>query len=1165
MSEVNRAALKLIAESLGRAHQSLNKSIGNLDRLPAARLQLESVLCRLRGATLFHDSDYARNYLQFGGSDLVGLGVQGAKVTAYKTTATAFPTYTTGTWNPGYDGPPAPEGWGFWKYNSWKGNQITSVGGAGVDATRITFNYPVKYMGSSTYNRVPFWEQARYISLYNATGSTIDPTSVSDDGVVLALSANQLEGIKLTNHLTDAPVDIRFFAHPALIQSNTISPTVGGWENIALPTTGDVFDPIPYEIIPGASTGDWTFKLNIPATITDWDTGKWWHIVMYWGSLDPLAIDSPPSYITPSAEITPANIFWPRKRFFRGEILTHFEWDNLGINDANAYLLANKRTHFIFNDGEYSQPIAPVKYTMPDAWPTAAANGVLKSLTGYSEVQRGSAIPVLLTAKTVGDQYDSPRTEPLITLGPAITPEFWPEKWEDCPYFPQVPEYHVELARMVVVRAPGAIYEAVEQYTSFIYFNPAVGQDTRLAKLAVAWIKQTTYSHALPPLGDENLSLYILPRLKAVINRLRALNYTSPAMNAAFQILVPAARVNNNLAPSRASLLNPTGSPSKVFRGMLKKPLDPLLTSRPVDESLAIPFQQPAISLITELAGAPPSTELLRLDADNFYLTGAFLPVANELEIFQAPSDQCNSVDNTGSGEKVGRDYTLRLELEDGNENILTKNWYIMSSKYFVTQKEYSILEDKSGYYTPTTIISASDGIEEYRLHGYAGLVPDLSIGISRPLRTRVVSPPDGTKQTESQFRNNLLNQGKTQKQIDEAVLQYIEDGGEFLVINTNQYDNKFTKLKSASISVAEYTTATEGYWQLDQLFHSYFFEDSGQTVASLRCDSFTIAQSGLAAGFLEQYDAALTPLSGFNHSSATGTDKTLDKSLYAFEIEVSEDTRLSQIGMRLKVVLDGGKTVLDNGDESYLKITLCIDNDGIPGQVVALGSILKYSDITLTTYNEERFLISYNLVANSTYWLVVEQSLPPKDGVIKYDSNNSGTTVIQYLHPDTTEWTATTGTPWMVAYPPAPIAYGAFNRNTFDIEQYLPPPNNKRNKGSYHVDGYWSWTGSKISASQLSIYPRAVFDTDDDTWKYVRYSEDVYVIVRLRVGKDIKDVSIKIDRAVSDASTAPIEIPLGGHITEGIAYIGIGKTANSLDTATHGAPSSDFLVIRSS
>jgi hypothetical protein len=61
MTSVTREGLKKIALNLGLAQNSILDSFGNTNT-PSVTLDLEGIMCNLRGSTLFYNDDYSRMY-----------------------------------------------------------------------------------------------------------------------------------------------------------------------------------------------------------------------------------------------------------------------------------------------------------------------------------------------------------------------------------------------------------------------------------------------------------------------------------------------------------------------------------------------------------------------------------------------------------------------------------------------------------------------------------------------------------------------------------------------------------------------------------------------------------------------------------------------------------------------------------------------------------------------------------------------------------------------------------------------------------------------------------------------------------------------------------------------------------------------------------------------
>jgi hypothetical protein len=510
---------------------------------------------------------------------------------------------------------------------------------------------------------------------------------------------------------------------------------------------------------------------------------------------------------------------------------------------------------------------------------------------------------------------------------------------------------------------------------------------------------------------------------------------------------------------------------------------------------------------------------MARLNANRLSLTGERLNIAHNFEIYMEPSDQCQAIDPNSAGVSLGQDYTFRLELEDPDENLLIKDLYVMASKFFLSDAEYARRESASqsntGYYRRGTreeqknlAAGTLETIAEWRLHGYAGLVPDLTMGESRQIRTRVVSPPDETRETEEQFRKRLANQGYTEEEIEEAVQNFLEEGGEFLVIDLRQYPEKWVALRNIGVSVAQYAFVDVPYWKLN--LHPYFGlpndvrDDENPDVDEVRADSFTIAAAGLPAGALEQYGTQSVEALDPALNQTTGGSLGTFGNYVGFKIETTERTYASSFALRLRVMLGGGFTKLLNGDSAHLIAHLYADNGGLPGERLVTGGTVRFGELSTTGFTEIIFSLPYTFASNSTYWIVLEKSASEIGGSVVFDYATSADEHI--AKPDlNNEWSKEAGTVWIKFYQVTTEVYGAFNRNTPNVLRYLPPPNRNREAlPVYRVDGYWAYTCKRLDVpQQLSIYPRAFYDGSQ--WRYARFANDIHVCVRYMVDGEVR------------------------------------------------------------
>ncbi len=1031
MTSVTREGLKKIALNLGLAQNSILDSFGNTNT-PSVTLDLEGLMCNLRGSTLFYNDDYSRMYypnalnasvieqfdfVKFSSSDIVQLGLQGVKLQADNTQYASFPTISGASyWNPGYYGAPCPEGFGVWEYNAWVFYDIEkpSVNPSEPSySLRLDYKFPVRYdPSSSNYSIVPFFEHARWISIKNTS------TTVGYDDAIWSfdLTEAQLDGIKLRDVETDLPLDIRFMYYEKLIQGYSSNI----WERINIShSSNSQLKYLAYDITDN-NDGTYTFKINLPndlvyapygspvmpPTQADHVANKYWHIVMFWGTIDEEAFRNEVSYRSLKADnvtsipvrVATDYVVWPVKNFFRKDLGTKITWDHRAINDLGInnltdvdkqYLVAQNRHHFTFKDGEFSSPSIPNKYPVLNTIIDAnSENSISNQTTNFLDDQYQSA---LLVVKTSGESTGA-STEFSIVLGPKFFSDFARSDWENFEYYPVVPQENVEIAKIIFKKATGGSYANIE-YNDGIdneIFNPFDNNQATVYQTSnIIWIQQSVPSHAIKNFTDSLLASRLMPGYYNFLKAIRVEKGEDPVVSAASKLLPYSAQVPTNLAATRTSFLNPDGLGSVIFRKFLKSPTQDILQPE-IDEPLAIQLDEYSRKTIETFASKPPSTEMLRLNSDHLFQTNNKLNLPNTFELFHEPSDNCNAADASTAGTRLGLDYTFRLNLEDDFENVLIKDWYIMASKFYITADEYQERQDKEqtvvGYFTQNNITD----IDEWRLQGYAGIVPDMTMGESRVLTTRYVSPEDSTQVTEEQFRSNLEAQGFTQEEIDERVLRYLEQGNTFYVVDLNKYDNNFIALRSSGLAITTYTYDTTSYWKenLADFNKVTSVEPDVVQYSTLYSDSFTVALGIGSAGSLETYDRlASTYYDQTFDVDLSSVEMVVERNKYSFKFNSGSGGNFTDLGIKLKVELfETADTLLTDPDsKGFIKIYL-YDNStaDLPGNLIATSkSSLSFTDIAEDVYEEYRWDISTNLKAGENYWVVLELTTAPQGGNI--------------------------------------------------------------------------------------------------------------------------------------------------------------------------------------
>ena len=281
MSSTTRKGLEVLTNTIGKAKNYVRNSFGNTVDRRGFNLEAETVLTRIKTSNNFHDYDLAGkstdgysdpDFLTYDVNDPIGFGIQGGEIYAKKNLSTPFPIYTSGTWNPSYDGPPSLEGWGIWLYNGFGSykpptfytnprtsnttvyapyggeNTVGTAFTAAVNTARSNLSTTSRYTGayslpvtSGNYESVPKFENSRWISVRNTYGSTItkdgnvaeigNPSSLTKK-IKVKLHEDILTGFKLVDPKKNEPRDIKLYYHNNLIQNYTTS-----WQSITLPSS----------------------------------------------------------------------------------------------------------------------------------------------------------------------------------------------------------------------------------------------------------------------------------------------------------------------------------------------------------------------------------------------------------------------------------------------------------------------------------------------------------------------------------------------------------------------------------------------------------------------------------------------------------------------------------------------------------------------------------------------------------------------------------------------------------------------------------------------------------------------------------------------------------------------------------------------------------------
>ena len=1187
MSEITRKGLELIINTLGRAKNDFISKIGDTSKKRAALLDTEKLVVKLRGSSIFHDYDFCQKDPITGISTLptfdvidnVGFGIQGGEIT----TDPKIGTFKTSlNFDPTLNSPPSLEGWAYYDYNAWS-NFIPPYNSSGAANTnfviygtepssgsaRTNYSYPVKYSGS--YSRVPLFQCARYISVKNGTFTP------SRTEFHLIINKTYLDGVQLIDPLTNTPLDLGIYYHPSLFTS-TLSNNL-----ISSISAGDNLTALPFNIIECNQSGlatstirdHYLIKIKYPFSLPN---NTWSHLLFYFGTHDFYFKTGYPTYssgIAATYDYTSLNTSWvvnPKKSFFKNDFNNYVTFDKTGINDNNVYLFSSNKTHYEFIDGEYSEPVDPFRYKINETITNTSNIAENNSLLDYANPEKFEFIAICLATRNNGVLYENPIDDIFVYYSNPLPYELIPNDWSEFDLYPQIPEDY-DVIYKIILQYPDSISSGTCRINS--------ANQQIINNCSISYIEMVADNFAKPVLGNTDISAYLFNPFYKILQNLRNKKISTVFDTIAYSMVPYSAGMNINNFKNVSQFSDTNSNYYKILHNIIKKPINDLLKT--TSEPYGLQLESEALQQTSDWAILSPSTNIATLYSDELTNNKIVLPVDSEFEIYQEESYLCEAVNPNLAGNKIGQDYTFRLKFETKNENYLTKDLYVNNSSFFLTDQEYQNRLNKNlsmiGYYKQSTLTN----MDAYRLYGYAGVIPDLSMNESRLIDTKVVNPVDSTITSED------------------------------YVVDLNKYPNKFSAIKDLGLTISQYSYSAEPYWinNFNNLIGCSNLASviTPEALSDIVADSFTIASYGynIADGSINyienicDYKNTVDLSSSLNQLTYAGV-QNIAESYFAIKISPSISTSIKSFNIKLL------KTTNITNQYSYVECQLWNDSDGLPGNKLISGSKVYLDNITNTIADYE-FDLFYNLKINNTYWLVFsfnkfpsfydsnttglvnvagtavtgvyDYTLQTYTNFTKYNINSSigfgstnpsyisnwytingigsstimtiddtGTTLskqnyaikhklqlgiqestIGSLTPynlatyNTIDgWSLVKGTAYIEFFVPTLEVLGTFNRTISGYETLLPPPNTMRaDPPSYQVDGYWSYTCKTLDTpSKLSIYPRSIYLT-----KKTVIANGFIGTNYLIIGKYDFPNGVMVGMTVTDNSS-------GGHIING-------------------------------
>lgn len=733
------------------------------------RQDFEKLLIRLKGSNIFNDYDLSKKdpkdidsstFTTFDSQDNISFGIQGGKL---EVNSQISKFQNIGSWTPQNYNPPSQEGWFIYDYNAWSNwippydssynqnsgyviYQFPFVTEPNSGSARTTYEYPIRYNGTVDL-RVPLFEQSRWISVKNYSGSTKTECRV-------IIPKSSFDGLKNINPFTNKPVDIGIYSHRFLISDNLDNTlTLAG--SMGVIGSSDVLERLAYKVQESSSTGSTTaktrdhyvFDINLPASST-WTNSYWFHMAFYWSTHDVSFLTGYPSYSAGSAttfDSSNINTNWyvfPKKNYFINNLNNSVYFSKSGISDTNIYLYSNNKSNNLFIDQRFSDPKIPFRYVL-DETIANSANGSTNSFQNIVSVESNEYIPVLITTTNKGLDFDDPNLELSVIIGESIPENFIPNNWYDFDNYPTVPVNQDILFKIILSNSGPNISDISVDNLNGTYSKN---------NLSICYIEEVAKNVFSPNINDGNIIQFFLPAEFRFSSLVRDLRFDKIFETLSAKGISPGLRYDVTKVQDLNTLSANFIRAHQSVHNLAKLPMDSLLVSE--SEPVAIQFGIQGSNLFQNFAGKESSKVFLEYMSSSTDIIRTKQIDNTEFEIYQ-PKTSTELLNNT-SGTKLQRDYTFRIKFKNKDSKCVLKDVFVNASKYLLTDTEYSDRKSKNlslnGYFTASML----SNIDDYRLYGYAAVIPDMESSQGRTISMKETSPVDSTKVSETDFTASL-------------------------------------------------------------------------------------------------------------------------------------------------------------------------------------------------------------------------------------------------------------------------------------------------------------------------------------------------------------------------------------------------------------------------
>ena len=399
----------------------------------------------------------------------------------------------------------------------------------------------------------------------------------------------------------------------------------------------------------------------------------------------------------------------------------------------------------------------------------------------------------------------------------------------------------------------------------------------------------------------------------------------------------------------------------------------------------------------------PPTTLFFRYDENGMSLNDVNFENNTEFEFYQELSNVPDLLDQENTGSKLCKDYSFLIKFQDSNWNEYIKQIKLNASQFYISDDEYnkriSNNVSVSGYYKQGTTAEQSsnavgtfNSIEEYRLYGSSAIIPDLQMGESRTILSKVVEPVDVNKSTKDDFVSNLrsINPNISQEDINLAVSDY-ELTKSFYNPDSNKFSNQFSTIKEIGMTISNYMLDSNKYWisNFEDITggpQSYKIQ-TATNIKDLRSDSFVISIAGYSTS-----DASINNLENVYKQQLEISDSlslnqkqignylSVNYNKFAFKVTPNDYTDIKSFKIRIS------NLSLFLNEEANIQCSIWDNYNNLPNKKLITGSKIFYSSIK-NIFEEIYFYVNYSLTKDRTYWFVFESNTNPPS----YDSKTKG------------------------------------------------------------------------------------------------------------------------------------------------------------------------------